>query len=508
MLSRCRPFLSSQLSFLVTLMIPVLLFVASCSKPPAPVTGLSTALKANLPVYDPFTSAYPTAMSVRPVERLASKSDVFFSGKTTELRIKISTAQWGYLVSDFIASDNQSGIKRRAHLAVGEDLVKNVAVAVAGRGSLVAPEQDGVIQRSDFIIDFGSTFPGDATVYGSGPVSARPENLGRQYCGMSAMILKANGSDRTYLRSHLVSEMMLKFGVPTPRVGFAALHLDIEGRKSVYLGVYALHEVVDVQWFEENLGKVSCIFEVGKGDHGYGYLDMAEENEGHNRDKWCGRGLIGQENNTSDDPHWQGQLFHPTYAYKGGSDDCPTCQEHLNQLITSLVSGPLSEGELDHLIDTETVLRNLAVSAFSANVDDFWIYGNNAFLCRVQQGSKWQWTVVPIDYDLTFNKEFETNRNPSGSILGYGLGSTLAGQMLANEKYRSQYRDLILAWYMHWKENPVSRQVDEALESIRIYLRGYEAKDPNSFSKAAVLDLIRFCDGKMKMAEKELGLDK
>jgi len=134
-----------------------------------------------------------------------------------------------------------------------------------------------------------------------------------------------------------------------------------------------------------------------------------------------------------------------------------------------------------------------------------WLTG---FLCRVRHNDGWRWTMVPFDYDLTFNQEFETLRNPTGSILHYGVGSTLGGQMLALEKYRSRYRDLVLAWYMAVKENSMARRIDGALEPVRQYLRGYEAKDPNSFSRAAVRDLTNFSDSKMKMAEKELGLEK
>jgi len=348
----CRP---SLCKFLFMFLLPALLLLGACNQPPAPVTGHSTALLPNLPVYDPFTTAYPTAVSPKPVAQTAHLDDQFFVGNVTELHIKITASEWESLIRDFDASENQSGIRRKAHLVVGNSIIKDVGLSVMGRGSLTAPEKDGAIQRSNFFLDFGETFAVDATVFGSDPLPAKPENAGRRVYGLPAMILKINDRDRTYLRPHLASEMMREFGVPTPRIGFAALHLDIEGRESEYLGVYALHEVIDGQWFEQALGKISCIFDVGKGDQGYGYLDQVEEDEGGNRDKWCDKGLIGLPIHDQEDPRWQGKPYSPTYIYRGGADDCSSCQEHLNELITALTSGELSADQLDGLVDRLSV---------------------------------------------------------------------------------------------------------------------------------------------------------
>jgi len=497
MLSGCRLFLRSSL--LPWLVLPVLLVWGSCSKPPSPVVGHSTALRVDLPDYDPFTAAYPLAESPQSISQRSSESDRFFSGKITPLHISISAAEWESLVQDFTTSENTGGIKRQAHLAVGDTLIRDVGISIMGQGSAKAPQLDDNVQRSNFRIDFGATF-------GSGRLPARPENEGRRFFDMPALVLTSNDRDRTYLRPHLVSEMMREFGVPTPRIGFVSLHLEIEDRQPVYLGVYALHEVIEEQWFDEMLGEVTCIFAVGKGDLSYGYLDQEEKSEGKDRSKWCDRGLIGEAIVDPDDSRWRGKPYRPTYAFKGGSEDCASCQEYLNELIVALNGEQLAVEDLSDLVDDQMLLRSLVVSAFTANVDDFWIYGNNGFLCRVKQAGQWRWTMVPIDFDLTFNRELETLRNPTGSILRYGLGSTLGGQMLAHEEYRSQYRDLVLAWYMNMKQKTATMRTEKALAPIQQYLRGYAAKDPNSFSRGAVLELIRFCTGKMKMIEKELGL--
>lgn len=493
--------------FFVLIILTVGQLLCSCSQAPPPITGHATTLKDNLPVYEPFAPGPLQNVGMGALAILESPADVLFDRNVTTVRIKISASEWENLVNDANASGNRSGIKRLAHAVVGDSLVQNVGLSFMGRGSLKIPANGQSVQRTNFKIDFGETFSADATVFGSAFLTPQPENEGRNFLGMPSLILKVNDRDETYVRPYLVAEMMREFGVPTPRIGFAALYLDITNQDSKYLGVYALHEFIDEAWFNRQLGPLNCIYDVGKGDTGYGYLDASNDYLVYlNEVSPCDQGVTGIPILNDADPRWTGQEFHPTYSFVGGDKDCEECEDHLNFLILLSMYSDKPETISDS-INLETMLRYMTISAFVGNVDDFWIFGNNVFLCRSNKRPKGTWTTVPIDFDLTFNQEFSDARNPSGSVLNYGMGSILGGKILSHEGNRDLYKNLVWTWYQALESRTTELRVREAVAIISEYLNGYDVDDVYPYSEEAVQELIRFSGSKMEKARNELKFD-
>jgi len=484
-----------------------LVLLTSCSRTPPPVIGHSTALKENIPLFEPFANGPFQDLGLGNLNSEAGPADFLFGHEVTTIRIQMDEEEWNSLVKDSVVSGNRSGIRRMANVSVGDSLITEVGISFMGRGSLKSPEIGGPPLRSNFMLKFGETFSRDTTVFGSSAHKPIPENKGRKFLNMPSLILKANDKDQTYIRPFLVAKMLKEFGVPTPRIGFAAVYLDISGQDETYLGVYDINEFADEDWFNRQLGEVRCIFDVGKGDTGYGYLDASTDLFVYLNDTPpCDQGVTGIPIENESDPRWRGETFNPTYTWMGGSHDCAKCETGLNGLMAIILGGPYTAPIVDG-IDTETLLRYMTISAFTGNVDDFWIFGNNVFLCDAGRGRKFNWKMVPIDFDITFNQEFEDKRNPGGSLLNYGMGSLLGGRILEDEKYRLMYRNLVWTWYQALLDHSMEQTIRETVAIIDDYLIGYDVPDPFPFSEEAVQELIRFTDQKMAKAKQELMLD-
>lgn len=428
----------------------------------------------------------------------AEFEDLFSLDEIRSIFIEISEDEWNNLLNDIDRSvDRKSGIYRVADFYYGTDRstaeeIPNVGFRIRGNSSRTRPEagspgsrhrEQNSLVRAHFRIKFNEKFDDDESVYsGSDDIPEIPGNKGRLFRGLSAVNLKFNKDDRTYLREPVAYDLFKRFGVETARTAYVKLHLEIGDDPMRYMGLYFLGEPIDKRWVERRFddGKASFLFKSLHKRVGPADLSRADEDPGSSG------GLIGIDRIDPPAPGmtWgKSNIYQPAYNLKTKKKKFPEAQDLLNDFIRDLNSASTKE-DLEQILDVPALLRAQAVSIYLGMWDDYWQNANNYYLYRRRSDNRW--LFIPYDYDRAFTRACER-----ASFHDWGEGAcykdlpsirpVLIEKVLAIAELRDLYRNYIRLLasdqhdFAHWKAmEPRFTKIKHMTEPA---IRGYDAKD-------------------------------
>lgn len=475
------------------------------------------------------TASFATPLDEIFVPDVASQKgefeDLFSLESIRSIFIEISEQEWNNLLNDIDRSvDRKSGIYRLADFYYGTDRataekIPGVGFRIRGNSSRARPEEGSPhtphnkrnsLVRAHFRIKFNEKFDDDESIYsGSEDIPEIPTNKGRNFRGLSALNLKFNKDDGTYLREPIAYDLFKRFGVETTRAAYVKLHIKIGDEHMRYMGLYSLGEPIDKKWVERRFdgGKASFLF---KSLHKkVGPADLSRTDE----DSTSAGGLIGIDR--IDPPAsgmiWErGDIYQPAYNLKTKKKKFAEAQGLLNDFIRDLNSARTKE-DLDRILDVPAFLRAQAVSVYLGMWDDYWQNANNYYL--YYRKSDKRWLFIPYDYDRAFTKACGR-----ASFHGWGDGAcykdlpsvrpVLIEKVMAVQENRALYRDYIRLLasdeqdYIHWEA--MESRLQKAKAMIGPATVGYQAKDKYPYDPN-LGELARFIQQRKQQVDAEIG---
>lgn len=459
------------------------------------------------------------------VQQDAEFEDLFSLNHIRSIFIEISEREWNNLLNDIDRSVNRkSGIYRLADFYYGEDRatavkVPNVGFRIRGNSSRRRPEagapltrhaRGNSLVRAHFRIKFNEKFDDDESVYqGSDDIALIPENKGRRFRGLSALNLKFNKDDRTYLREPIAYDLFKRFGVETARVAYVKLYIRIGDESQRYMGLFGLSEPIDKGWVERRFdeGKASYLFKSLHKKVGPADLSRTDEDNDPNA------GLIGIDRIDPPAPVsvWRREhIYQPAYNLKTKKNKFAKAQDRLNEFVRALNVAKTKE-DLEHIVDVPALLRAQALSVYLGMWDDYWQNANNYYLYRRKSDDRM--LFIPYDYDRAF-----TTACADASFLNWGSGAcykdlpsihpVLIEKVLAIQELRALYRDYVRLLasdqrnFLH--PNSMEPYLRKQKELIRPAVQGYEAKDDYPYS-GSLDELTYFVQERQRQVSREFG---
>ena len=361
-------------------------------------------------------------------DEASSDDAVFPADRIAEVRITMADDDWAEMTGDPLAKRYAA-----ADFSLDGEEVRNVAVRPKGSSSLQAVVDLGIPQ-------FGLT------------VDFNLINAGRNLRGLRKIDLNTGFKYHLLLRARLASELFAEMGVPAPRTTFAEVW--VNGDR---LGVYALVEHVDRTFvrrhFDSDRGNLY------KPAGAAGPLAWTEDDVS---------GPARRAGTTA--VNLGGGRLNDLLDAAGGGRERPTSQELAPEDLISAAGLKTNENRPDHaallrflevvnyepdssfpgviekVLDVDSALRLLAVSAVTVHLDSYLGSARNYYLYETDG----RFTMVPWDMNEafgTFGCGIERHRlidlYVDEPIAGPVAGRPLAARLLGHPPYLETYRGYV-----------------------------------------------------------------
>jgi spore coat protein CotH len=265
---------------------------------------------------------------------------------------------------------------------------------------------------------------------------------GKEFDGIKKFNLNNGFKDPTFLREKISYDCMRETGIPAPRCGFANVYLNNQ-----YWGVYTVVEEVNKKFLTQRFSENDS--NLYKGDP-HGDLKW----KGANPADYYPHYTLETNENTSND--WRG-LVH---------------------FIDKINFTPAQNfyDSLEKVMDTQTFLKNWAMTNLFVNLDSYIGSGHNYYIYHAENDNKMHW--IAWDFNEAFGN-FKMNLT-SQQLLNYSLFSVgnpgsrpLIEKMAANTLYRQQLADITCnLLHTYFTQDYLFPKIDSLANAIRphVYL--------------------------------------
>lgn len=330
--------------------------------------------------------------------------------KVHEIRIEISASDWSKICGNPYSSDYY-----QANVTIDGELVENVGLRTRGHGTLyTAAELYPNSHKYPLKIKFDK-FEKDQT-----------------FMGLDELALNNGGDDYSFMRDYMGYGAFRLLGYDVSCVTFFNVYINDELR-GFYVGV----EAIDTSYLE----RIFCSHK----------KNLYEGENGANLSKYMPMSYLTQ---------------------KKGKDES---MDDVKQLISVLDAMPLGEkGEIENVLDVESVLRVLAVNAVLDNRDGYGgIFAHNYYLYNADG----RFVMLPWDMNAPFMYYGTDIESPTMGVGGYSQMNSrpLAKKLMAVDEYYEKY-------LMYCRQ--LTEKLPQLKEDvIRIYsmIRESVENDPNKF---------------------------
>lgn len=248
---------------------------------------------------------------------------------------------------------------------------------------------------------------------------------GQKFLDIEKLNFKGCSEDDSFMKIQLAGDMYKAMGVPTQRSSYALMYIN-----DVFTGLYFMHEDIADHFIDSRFA----------GD-GSGNLMQLYYN--------VHLGYYGEEDSYYREKVYVNALDYPMHYYsrEEGNDDWSDFIAWL-AFFSNSTSDEDFFNDLERYVDTDTLLRLMAVEAFLLSSDNL-ASGNNIYIYhQTKDEVEDQMCMFTYDFESVFSFDKETNEpNEEWEIFDFFLTlddsyddtNPLLNRMLGSEKYRDKY---------------------------------------------------------------------
>ena len=459
---------------------------------------------------------YATDNNADPVEAL------FHKEKVATVRIVMSDQDWAFTQKNGLAEQYV-----KADLWFDDELIPDVAVRPKGNSSLRT-----------------------AVAKGSGKMGLKLDlnffNSVRNFHGIKKLNLNNGFSDPTFIREVLGYELFEQVGLPTPRTAYADVWVN-----DTHLGLYTIVEQIDKTFLEDHFDYSNG--NLYKPEMPAAYLTWTEEDV-VNRQGLSGASTSGNGVDSADINLGGGRFtdilraMEPTDADgdnnqraefpdmsrgmppPGGAPPGMTWDQSGNLLdrmglktnedkpdhtflfrflgILNNESDETFPAEIEQVLDVDSTLRFLAVSALIVHLDNYIAMGHNYYL----YDNDGKFVVIPWDLNMAFGTfNYGLNRD---QLVNYYIdeptGGTMAERPLVQRLLAHKpYLDAYHGYLQELLDGPFNiDRMDSRIDELAVLIRPYVKADKMKFFSTEQFEqnLSQDIAGGMSMGGRPLGL--
>lgn len=267
----------------------------------------------------------------------------------------------------------------------------------------------------------GMRYAGDGSYLAAGNNLKRPLRLeftrfgGNEFHGLRALDLHSGTQDSSRVRETLAFALCRQAGIPAPRTGLAEVTLSVPGKYDQEpVGLYTIVEAVDPVFLNSRFGTDSGLLLTPSGMMGLEYLG----------DDW--------------------QRYIPRYQpLTPASSDQAARVMGLAKLLNTGTDAEFRE-QIAEFVETDLLLRYLAVNALLANADNFFA-GTSSMLYLDSKTNRFQ--IIPVDFETSLG-----NNRLMGTpeqLLDMSLTHPISGEnkllqrLFSDETLAARYRAIV-----------------------------------------------------------------
>lgn len=381
---------------------------------------------------------------------------VFNRDQITTLDIQVDPDSWEKMLSE---ANQENYIK--ADLVLNGETIDAVGIRPKGNSSLSMVPQSSQPQRYSFKIEFDHYIDGQT------------------FYGLDKMVLNNLMADSTAMKEFLSYSLMADLGVPTPAIAYT--QISVNGQPwGFYLAVEAIEDSFVERQFGSSAGEFYSVKTMEMGGEGKGdqageagqqpedfdssqrpegmvppagidgtqieQAQLTEQNRpvgGPNGPDGPGgmgdRGSGGSLQYVDDDPDSYSAILEQT-IFKTDETDA-------QRLIATIKALNQPGVVLDKLLDTDEIIRYLAVQTFVVNLDSYVSNMGQNYVLREQDG---QLSMLPWDYNLAFGG---FNSKDASAVVNFPIDTPVSGVdledrplvnlILQDNALRAQYHDVL-----------------------------------------------------------------
>ncbi|MCK8061650.1 MULTISPECIES: CotH kinase family protein [unclassified Fusibacter] len=387
---------------------------------------------------------------ITSVEAVTKRTDegfgrIFNDELKHELHIYITEEEWLGMGKDMMRyrytdSRMRTGAYRTARVVYKDDYgefeIDRIGIRTKGNTTRLIPENhEGVLRRSHFKLKFDWTL--DERV-----ASEAYKQLGqRTFLGVNELALKSNmESDRSFVHEKYAYDLLRQLGVPAPKITLTTLTVHVDGRELDY-GVYTVIESVNKGFLTNQYGT--------KLNDGNLYRALWQDFGPATLMPIINPMAVGIKD-------WESN-YRPAYDLITNTDSVTHVElydfiDHLNRL-----EGEAFVDYIDKTLDVDVLLKAFAVTVLIGSPDDYRAMGNNYYLYFKPDG---QVVFFPYDFDNSLGYGWDGEsfggyegiatediyewRSLASIFMGVDYSHPLADKILAVEKYRGRYEEILL----------------------------------------------------------------
>lgn len=368
---------------------------------------------------------------------------------------------------------------------------------------------DGEAFRNIGIRAKGNTSLSSVSSYGNDRYSFKIEfdhyDSTKTYHGLDKLSLNNIIQDNTYMKDHLVYQMMNYMGVAAPLCSFA--YITVNGED---WGLYLAVEAVEDSFSERCFGSSGNLYKpdsmsMGGGKGNGGGFDPTEwentagvtaengdtaETSGKTRHEFGAKGENGGMNGGSARGSSDVMLVYTDDDYDSYSNIFDNAKTDItnadkDRLIASLKT--LNEDtDIESVVDIDEVIRYFAVHNFVCNFDSYTGSMIHNYYLYESDGVM---SMIPWDYNLAFGSFGGAGSSSDAtSMVNFPIDSPVSGGttesrpmvawIFANEEYTALYHEIMQEFITEYFD---SGYFAEMIESTAAMIAPYVEKDPTKF---------------------------
>ncbi len=383
------------------------------------------------------------------------ESELFDTDEIIQIDIQMADEKWEQMLADASREEYIS-----CDVVVNGEKIQNVGIRPKGNTSLSAIVMNPDTDRFSLKLEFDRYVEGQTCL------------------GLDKLILNNNYADATNMKEAVIYDMFQYLGADASLYNYAKISVNGE-----YWGIYLALEAIEDSFLLRNYGAEDG--ELYKPES----MEMGGGHSGHRKDEFFGKNMEmmpsrGEKSAGSGGADLKYVDDEPdSYAtiWEGGVTD--TGNSDHRRVITALKN--INNGNnLEEYLDTENVLKYMAVHTFAVNMDS--LSGNMAHNYYLYEHDG-KLNILPWDYNLSFGG---MNRGQSGDaedMVNYAIDTPFQGTdffdaLLEDEAYLSKYhaylQQLVEEYVFGGKfeevYNRIRNQIDELVETDPTAFYSYE----------------------------------
>ena len=351
---------------------------------------------------------------------------IFNRDRITSLDIQADPADWEKMLSE---ASQENYIQ--ADLVINGEKIDAVGIRPKGNSSLSMVPQSSQPQRYSFKIEFDQYVDGQT------------------FYGLDKMVLNNLMADSTAMKEFISYSLMADLGVPTPAVAYA--QISVNGQPwGFYLAVEAIEDSFVERQFGRSAGEFYSVKTMEIGGEGQGgpaaQAGQAQLTAQGRPSGWpAGPGGMGDRGRG-------GALQYidenpDSYSAVLEQAIFKTDETDTQRLIATIKALNQPGAVLDKLLDTDEIIRYLAVQTFVVNLDSYISNMGQNYVLHEQDG---RLSLLPWDYNLAFGG---FNSKDASAVVNFPIDTPVSGVdledrplvnlILQDNTLRAQYHDVL-----------------------------------------------------------------